>query len=385
MSKPKPQVVVLVDWFLPGFKAGGPIRSVAAIVAAFQHEMDFSIITSDRDFGDDQAYPDIQTDQWIDREGYRIRYLSQANSGRKAMKHLLRQTPADVYYFNSLFSLYFTLIPLLVLRSNKGARKVLAPRGMLGAGALALKAGKKQLFLKLARLLGLFRNVHWHASSDQEKNEIQTVFGSSATVFVALNLSQPPQVDAKYLRGKKAQEARFFFLSRISKKKNLLRALQQLSRLPVGGNYSLDILGPIEEEDYWEECQEVISQINDRVKVTHHGAVPFHELSAKLAQFHFLILPTFHENFGHVVLESLACGCPVILSQHTPWRNLASKGVGWDLDLADQPAWDQALESAVSLTESEFTQASTKAREFALQHLNNPATINANRQLFTGA
>ena len=42
-----------------------------------------------------------------------------------------------------------------------------------------------------------------------------------------------------------------------------------------------------------------------------------------------LTLPSFHENFGMVVVESLACGVPVIISdQVNIWREIAAAGVG---------------------------------------------------------
>ena len=49
-----------------------------------------------------------------------------------------------------------------------------------------------------------------------------------------------------------------------------------------------------------------------------------------------MILPTFNENYGHVILESLTAGCPVIISDQTHWLTLSEKKAGWDLSLSDQ-------------------------------------------------
>ena len=46
-----------------------------------------------------------------------------------------------------------------------------------------------------------------------------------------------------------------------------------------------------------------------------------------------MVLPTLGENYGHVIVESFSVGLPIILSKKTPWLNLASKHLGWDLDL----------------------------------------------------
>jgi glycosyltransferase involved in cell wall biosynthesis len=46
-----------------------------------------------------------------------------------------------------------------------------------------------------------------------------------------------------------------------------------------------------------------------------------------------MVLPTLGENYGHVIVESFSVGLPIILSKKTPWLNLESKHLGWDLDL----------------------------------------------------
>ncbi|MGD1843916.1 MAG: glycosyltransferase family 4 protein [Salibacteraceae bacterium] len=382
MSVHKPRVVIFVDWYLPGCKAGGPVRSVAAMVAAFKHDFSFSIITSDRDFGDEKAYPTVPVNQWIEKDDYRVQYLSPSRRGRSSMKELLKRTPAEVYYFNSLFSLHYTLIPLLLLKGNRTSKKVLAPRGMLGAGALALKSGKKKLFLSLAKAFGLYKNIHWHASSDLEKEEVHQVFVSTAKVQVARNLSRPPEVPEADRVPKKDGMTRFFFLSRISRKKNLHFALKLLQTLPESGNYTFDIIGPVEDEEYWQECQALIEALNPKVAVTHHGAVPFHQIGDLMKGLHFLLLPTFHENFGHVVVESMACGCPVLISENTPWKHLQQSQTGWDIPLQEKETWEKALRDAAQSSKAQFDNMSNAARSFALQHLDDQQTLEANRQLF---
>ena len=46
--------------------------------------------------------------------------------------------------------------------------------------------------------------------------------------------------------------------------------------------------------------------------------------------------PTLGENYGHVIYEALDSGCPVLISDQTPWRGLSEVGAGWDLPL-DKP------------------------------------------------
>ena len=81
-------------------------------------------------------------------------------------------TPRQTWFTSTACSAFrFALHPLRAARTL-GIRVVLAPRGMLGAGALAIKPIKKKV-LVAARLLGLFRGVRWHASTEVEAGDVR--------------------------------------------------------------------------------------------------------------------------------------------------------------------------------------------------------------------
>ena len=54
------KILIFIDWFTPGFKAGGPIKSVSNIVNSLFNEFDFYIITSDRDINETEPYQNIE-------------------------------------------------------------------------------------------------------------------------------------------------------------------------------------------------------------------------------------------------------------------------------------------------------------------------------------
>ena len=58
---------------------------------------------------------------------------------------------------------------------------------------------------------------------------------------------------------------------------------------------------------------------------------------------HLHFLPTQHENYGHAIVESWAYGCPVLISDNTPWRNLESELVGWDISLDEPKKFEAAI------------------------------------------
>ena len=150
--KPKNiKILIFIDWFYPAYKAGGPIRSVSNIIKQYSNDFKFFIITSDRDKGDQKAFENVRLNTWIKtHETYEVIYLSPDKQRIKNYLNLINEINPDKLYLNSLFSLKFTLYPILANRNFKNKIKViLAPRGMLGEGALNIKKVKKHTFLKL--------------------------------------------------------------------------------------------------------------------------------------------------------------------------------------------------------------------------------------------
>ena len=58
------KILVVVSHYLPGYKAGGPIRTVANIIKKLGDEFEFYVVTSDRDLGDTEPYADVEQGDW---------------------------------------------------------------------------------------------------------------------------------------------------------------------------------------------------------------------------------------------------------------------------------------------------------------------------------
>lgn len=115
----KKKILVFVDWYLPGYKAGGPIQSVSNIVENLKEEFDFSIFTSDTDLGEMTPYANIESDTWLTIKKVRIFYASKKFLSFFNILKVIKQNKVDVIYFNSFFSFYFTIIPLILCKILK--------------------------------------------------------------------------------------------------------------------------------------------------------------------------------------------------------------------------------------------------------------------------
>lgn len=146
----KKNILMLCDWFLPGYLAGGPIQSAATLTTQLGCDINFKIITTDRDFKSTKSYENVKLNVWTNYEGRDVFYVSPENMNPCFILKLIRETPHDALYLNSLFSKLFTIYPLKWKQQNKiNSKIVLAPRGMLRDGALAVKPLKKQLFFSI--------------------------------------------------------------------------------------------------------------------------------------------------------------------------------------------------------------------------------------------
>ena len=337
------RILAVVEWYPPAYKAGGPIRSVHNLMQLLRAQTDhhLEVVCGDRDLGSPSPLEGIEPDVPLMRDGIQVTYRSSVNHAWWLEK--LRGTPdnpaPDVVYLNSLFSIPFALHPLRAARAL-GIRVVLAPRGMLGAGALAIKPVKKKVFLTAARILGLFRGVRWHASTEVERVEILTHLPGS-DVHTAMNV---PLFDANVTPISAGQGLTWVMVGRIQQKKNLHFALEALQNVDLKGKHlRVELVGPAEDEVY---LQHLLSLSKPGLDVIHVGAVPPHELGEVWGRSHALLMPTTHENFGHAVVEAWAHGRPVLLSDQTPWRGLSEAGLGWDVPL-EKALWVERMQEAL--------------------------------------
>jgi hypothetical protein len=332
---PKQKILIFIDWFLPGYKAGGPVRSMANLVEYLKEDYEFYIYTSNVDH--DSTLLQIENDKWIDFGDGAAQVFYSSNPGFGEVRQVLMDLQPDVVYLNSIFSLKFTLLPLFFNRfcsKIKIQKVVFAPRGMFQRGALQLKAVKKRLFLKLVKPL-LFRveNIVWHATDKQELEDVKEEIGEGASICEVSNIPTTKVND--YGISLLDKEIRFVTISLVAEKKNHLFFLQLLKgiAIPKGKRVIYDIYGPIKDEAYWKRCEELMKELPEGVEVNYQGSVIPTKVNETLQAYHFFVLPTLGENFGHAIFEALVNRVPVLISDRTPWKGLVKNKGGWDIPL----------------------------------------------------
>ena len=335
------------------------------------------MVTGNRDLDEEQPL-DVRADEWSTIETgtatIQVRYTSGIDKGQ--WRNILDEVKPEVIHLNSLFSSGFTLLPLRVLRQRPNVRMVMAPRGMLGEAALSIKPLKKRLFLALARGMGWMDRVRWHASSEQEAAEVRQAFPRAQTA-VAQNLPSPAPSE---IASRPDDSWNIAVIGRIHRVKNLHFGLQAVLGAQASRPVTVNFIGPVEDAAFQTELEHLAAK-NPAVEVVFHGGMPPSELAPHFHAAHYLLSSTTQENFGHSIVEAWAHGCPVLISDRTPWRGLEAHNVGWDWPL-DESEWHTGLNTALTLNHAEWEAMSRAAREYFSERVQSAEAERANLALF---
>lgn len=382
----KPIILTFIGNFLPGYKAGGILRSMVNVIDHLSNDFTFMIVTTDRDLGDDKPYPNVKLNQWQSVGRVMVYYIPPKSHTIKNILKLIEQTNHDIVYLNSFFD-QFTIKVLSIRKYRKLQFKplIIAPRGEFAQASLRLKYPKKFIFIQLVKLFGLYDNLTWHASSEFEKADIIRVMRvGDRIIHTALDLptksissdSNPLALNSKL----NDVGLKIIFLSRISREKNLNYALNILSK--VKAKVSFDIYGPKEDLKYWNECEKLISMLPTNIDVKYLGIVNPNNVIQVFNSYDLFLFPSGGENYGHVIAEALTSGIPVLTSDKTPWRNLNEKNFGWDISLNDMGLFIEVIEKYSSLNIEKRLQKRDLILSNISKYLLDPEILNENKHLF---
>ena len=385
----RPHILCFADYYLPGYKAGGPIRTITNMVSQLGGEFEFLIVTRDRDFLDTVPYVNVFIDQWNSVGQAKVFYASPATFSFLGVMRLLNETPHDILYLNSFFSPVATIFPLIIRRLGLYGNKpvVLAPRGEFSMGALALKTAKKKIYIALTKMIGIYRQLIWQASSEFESEDIHRTLSS---VMVASNIMVAPDLlplpiqtienaASDHCDARSPGPLRIVFLSRISPVKNLDYLLMALSKVNVG--VALTIYGPAEDSAYWSLCQSLIKTLPSHITVTYQGEVPHEQVAQTFFAHDLFIFPTRGENCGHVIYEALAAGTAVIVSDQTPWQT-DPHGAVEVLALEQPDVWTSVINQRAGFNDQAYTAQRTAAVSYAIRYMETSKAVEQNRSLF---
>lgn len=339
-AKDRCKVVIPTDFYVPAFLGGGPIQTLKALIEESPEQFDAWVICANHDLGESTPLVD-RPNEWLPVGRARVRYVQ---GGLRALLSAFRAvSDADVVYLNSLFSPQYSVLPL-VIRSfgwRRDTEVLIAPRGELYPGALAQKPRKKKVFLRVFRALGLHDKVLWHASTEDEAEQIRSLFGRRCRVLVRENETSLPRQARR--RGARTDGGlRLIFASRLHPKKGLHILLEALAH--VSEMVQLQVVGAFADEGYEQLCRSLVRELPDHVSVDFTGGAAREAVLQRMHEADLMTFPTTGENFGHVIAEALSESCPVLCSDHTPWSEILSAGGGDVVSPNTPEAWAASID-----------------------------------------
>ena len=375
------KIISFTDYYWPGYKAGGTIRAFMNQVEYLKNDFEFFIVTRNTDYTETTPYSDIIPDQWNNiSPNVNIFYASAANHKLGLFNRLIKERNYSVVYIHLLFGFWYSLLPLILAKMHNYARIIVVAHGVLGQGALGVKSGRKKFFLSLMKAFGCYKGIIFHSVISHETADIRQHIGKNVQIAEAREL--PRKITSLPVRKPKiAGKLTIVTVARISPEKNQLYALEILSQCR-NHQIQYDIIGPVYDESYWNRCKTLMDTMPANISVTYRGSVNSEKILEELQNYDVMLLPTTGENFGHTILESFMAGCPVIISDRTPWRNLESSGIGWDISLDTPNQFKEAIDYFASLGNEEFNVFSGRAYDFAQAYIANPEMLSENINLF---
>lgn len=256
---------------------------------------------------------------------------------------------ADIVHIHALWEPLQHFAAVEARRQNKPY--LIRPCGMLTDWSMAQKKLKKRLFYhgRLARNLRGAAAIHFTAGREQELSQsraqgrpgVIAPNGVDASAFASL----PPK-DAFRGRHTNLTDQRIvLFVGRLHPVKGLDLLIPAFARAQLE-NTCLVLVGS-GSPAYVDQLKQlaVAKGIAERVVFT--GMLHADEKLAAYVDADLFVLPSHHENFGIVVVESLACGTPVLLSDQVAiCREIESAGVGHVVTIQDETAFRDGLSSA---------------------------------------
>lgn len=332
------KVLFVTPSFYPANYYGGPtsVNHELCKALAQREDVDLHVLTTDAN-GPDR----IDTKAISPEANYEVIYCRRvvmpdiAPGLWRRMPRMIRQ--ADIVHLNSVYS--FTTIPALVLSRLLRKPVLWSTHGALQRWGGTKNSLIKKFFERICDACCSPKRVVLHtASVEEQAASLERIKHVKATVIPYGAAIPEPAVRSE----RHGVDLRLLFLGRLHPIKGLENLLAALALAKHKATLAICGQG---DAGFEAQLRARVRELNLQERVTFHGYVEGERKEAEFRAADICVVPSFNENFGAVVVESLARGVPVIASRGTPWSQLEQVGCG--LWVSNEPVdLAQALDRA---------------------------------------
>lgn len=324
------KVLCVMGGYIPAQNYGGQVTSVKNLIDLLDNtEVNFYILTLNHDLNSKIIFNDI-TNGWNHKKNCDVWYLNDSEVNFSYIVNIVNELKPDILYLQSFCNWKFLMISRKISLSLH-IPMIIAPRGEYNENAMHKKF-KKILYAKSLRPFLKRKDVFLQATSDIEKKQIEKYIIKAKDKIMVME--DPPELldSNTYEKNYKiAGEINCVFISRICRIKNLIGAIEILSLCK--SKVSFDVYGPIEDEEYWNECKKQIAKLNANITVNYKGNLKHEKVKETIAKYDLFFFPTLSENYGYVIVEALQAHTPILISDQTPWIEPQDFNAGYALPL----------------------------------------------------
>lgn len=342
-------------FFFPDQTGGGPTNTVYwQSKALIKKGVKVTIVTTSH------GITNLPLDTWLETDYGQVIYLKTAHpkwSLRLVLYSFQQLHKVDIVHLNSFFYPPALFIALYALILNK--KIVWSPRGELAQEALAFGSRLKSFVLFIIK--SFRKKIVFHTTSIEELEILRGRLGRDTQTLLIPNLMEIPKIQQRVKD--KHQDPFLLFIGRIHPIKgieNLIMALS-MSTLFKKNNFTLKIAGG-GESTYIQHLKQVTTYHKIDNKIEWIGHIDGENKTQILNTAYATLLPSFSENFGVVVIESLAQYTPVIASKNTPWSILEKYNAGfWVENTAEKLA--EFINKIIALPPTNYNEMCDNARQ----------------------
>lgn len=296
----------------------------------------------------------------VEMENAQVKFIPCGWKQRSAMKSawnkLLQEIKPDVVHVNCCWMPQCVWAQLWAQKA--GYKAVLSPHGMLEPWIMARHYWTRKFpALLLYQKKAIVKADCLHATAESEKENLLKLGYNNRIKIIANG------IDVENIEIKKewARKKQILFLSRIHVKKGINFLLEAVAELKNElADYTIHIAGE-GDTDYIKQLKEKARALGISNLILFCGGVYGEKKWELFQKADVFILPTYSENFGIVIAESLASGTPVITTKGTPWKDLELEHCGWWTEIGTVPTIN-AIKLFLSCSDEELENMGKKGR-----------------------
>ena len=205
---------------------------------------------------------------------------------------------------------------------------ILSPRGMLTDYSLSNRNSKSKDLIHSLIGKSLLKYSHIHATSAKEQKDVQQTCVVKGFSIIPNFVRFPKIAVTPFVEN---ETYRLLFLSRIEEKKGLELLFEALANLPIKWRLTIGGTGA---PDYIASLKHLAAQLQIENRIDWLGHVSNDVKFDVIANHDLLALTSYNENFANIIVESLAVGTPVLLSEEVGLADYVfEKDLGWIVPL----------------------------------------------------